>query len=317
MRTPPTHMRYRRSVYRKRKIKIIVITSLCVLAALALIFVIVGNMLGKKVEESINDRVPPKQSTTDIPHATVKDVNAYPVALWVEGSSQLSSRVANAVKNGYTDICFDICDDNGNLFYVSNAAQSLGKQPSSTTGLNSLDNIVKTFSGAGVYSVAIIEANDLKSDDDLIRSAARGYYSAIAAELLRAGVSEVLISVGELPAERYTELISLAEEIHRLSPDKGYVGISLPVGLLSSVENEALVASIWGAFDYLAVDLYSSTELEGDAIADIESKLGSMLYSLLRYNVRALLPSTDDQELATAMKDMAISEGVKSIQIMP
>jgi hypothetical protein len=310
-------MRYRRSVYRKRKIKIIVITSLCVLAALALIFVIVGNMLGKKVEQSVNDRAPTKQSTTDIPHATVKDVNAYPIALWVEGSSQLSSRVSSAVKNGYSDICFDICDDSGNLFYISKAAQSLGKQSSNTTGLNSLDNIVKTFSGTGVYSIAVIEANDLKSDDDLIRSAARGYYSAIAAELLRAGINEVLISVGELPSERYTELITLAEEIHRLSPDKGHVGISLPVGLLSSVENETLVASIWGAFDYIAVDLYSNVSLDENTVANIESKLGSMLYSLLRYNVRALLPRTDNQELTAAMRDMAISEGVKSIQIMP
>ncbi len=315
MRNPHAHMRYRRSVYRKRKIKIIVITTLCVIAVLALLFVIVGNMLGKKVTERI-DSGSSKQTATDLPHATVKDVSAYPVPLVSDGST-LDRRVANAVKDGYTDICFDIYGDDGSLLYVSPTAQALGKQAKDVSGLRTLETVVGIFKDSGVYSIAILDATDLENENDLIRSAAIGQCAAMGAELLRAGVDEVLISVGEIPTAQYGELITLASEIHRLSPDKGYVGVSLPVGVLSSEENDELVASLWASFDYLAVDLYSGLSAEDDVAAQVGTRLGGMLFHLLRYNVRALLPNTADDALAAAIKDVAVSEGVKSIQVMP
>jgi len=309
-------MRYRRRVYRKRKIKIIVITSLCVVAVLAILFVIIGNMLGDKVEARHDIGSSKKNTAAEVSHATVKDVSAYPIPLAADGST-LDKRVANAVKNGYTDICFDIYSDDGSLLYASPAAQALGKQATDVSGLRNLETIVGIFQANNVYSIAVVDAPELEDQNDLIRSAAIGHYAAISAELLRAGVNEVLIAIGEIPVAQYGELITLASEIHRLSPDKGYVGISLPAGVLSSADNDALVASLWTAFDYLAVDLFSGVTPESDIVSDVGTKLGGMLYHLLRYNVRALLPNTADDALSAAVKELAISEGVKSIQVMP
>ena len=95
------------------------------------------------------------------------------------------------------------------------------------------------------------------------------------------------------------------------------MGISLPSEVLSGEQNETLVASIWGAFDYLAVDLYSTLNYEGDIAGEVGAKLGTMLYHLLRYNVRALVPSVADDALAASIHETALSNGVKSIQIMP
>ncbi len=315
MSNPHAHMRYRRSVYRKRKIRIIVITTLCVVAVLAIAFVIVGNMLGNKVAKRTDNLGSSDKGVSTDSHTVVKNADAYPIELLADGST-LDGRVSSAVRNGYTDICFDVTDGNGSLLYASPAAQALGKQANSSE-LRSLENIVKIFSDKGAYSIAVLRASDLESDNDLIRSAAIGYYAAISAELLRAGVNEVLISVGEIPTEQYGELITLATEVHRLSPDKGYVGISLPVEVFSSENNDDLVASIWGAFDYLAADLYSDVDYEGDVAADIGARLGTMLYDLLRYNVRALIPNTSDTALMSEIKEVATSEGVKSIQVMP
>ena len=314
MSRPHAHMRYRRSVYRKRKIRIIVITTLCVIAALALLFIVIGNILGNKVAQRANDGSS-KDKVTEVPHVTVKDVNAVSVLLEASGST-LDRRVSNAVSSGHTDLCFNIYGENGALLYVSPTAQALGKQ-ADVTGLRTLDNIVKIFAENGAYSIAILDATELESDNDLTRSAAIGYYAALSAELLRAGVNEVLISVGSIPLEQYGELITLSSEIHSLSPTKGLVGVSLPSDVFAGEQNEALVASLWGAFDYLAVDLYSTLNYEGDIAGEIGAKLGSMLYHLLRYNVRALVPDVEDTALAASINETALSNGVKSIQIMP
>ncbi len=307
-------MRYRRSVYRKRKIRIIVITTLCVLCVLAIALVIVGNVLGNKVAQRTQEREPSANTSTN-EHVVVKDVNAYPVALEAAGST-LNNRVASAVRNGYTDICFDVTDDSGALLYASATAQALGKQ-SSATDLRSPEAIVKIFADNKVYSCAVLDASELENKDELLRSASIGYYAAISAELLRAGVDEVLISVGEIPVTQYGELITLASEIHRLSQGKGYVGISLPSTVFSNEKNDELVGNLWSSFDYLAVDLCSKVDYEGDVASQIGAELGTMLYDLLRHNVRVLLPNVSDAQLATEIKQTVSSEGAKSFQIMP
>jgi hypothetical protein len=306
-------MHYRR---RKKKIKIIIITALCAVAACTLLFVIVGNVLGKKVALRIENQAK-NEDVTPPPaqHVTVKDVNAVSVALSASGST-LDGRVSNAVKNGSHDICFDIDSDNGSLLYASEAASLLGKQPDSA-GLRTPDNIVGIFKDKGAYSIAVTDVPELVSENDLVRSAAIGYYSAICSELLRAGIDEVLICAKGLSYDQYGELMGLANEVHRLSPNMGKIGVSLPVGLLASAENDELIASLWSAFDYLAVDLCSDDTAETDTAERIEAELGSVLYHLLRYNIRALVPSVSDTELAARINEAVFSSGAKSIQRMP
>ena len=72
---------------------------------------------------------------------------------------------------------------------------------------------------------------------------------------------------------------------------------------------------LWNAFDYLAADLSVPTE-GADAANYVSEKLGSMLYYLLRHNVRVLVPYTDDATLNERIVSAVTSNGSQNIQIM-
>lgn len=303
-------MRYRRSVYRKKRIKIIVISSLCAIVVLVLLLVIIGNALGSKVDKNVTKRNSDATSTDGTTHAEVRSVFAYPVQLSVN-NSKLSTRLANAAANGYSDVCFDLNSADGTLLYSSPISQSLGRQ-SAGLDLWSLEEAIKLCDENGLYATGTVHLCDFYSDDDLTRSASLGYYAVQIAEALRSGVGDVLVYVAEIPTERYTELVGLAEEVHRLCPD-GRVGISLPTSVYSSSPDTADM--LWSAFDYLAVD--ASVPTEGVDAADyVGEQLGGMLYYLLRYNVRVLVPYTDDAVLHERIITSVTSNGSKNIQIM-
>ena len=316
MNTPNRHMRYRRSVYRKRRIKIIAITASCAVVVLALLFVIIGNVLGNRTdgEDGEQSEGDTEQGFVD-GHTPVREVRACHVPLNEDGTS-LSGRLSSAVRGGYSDVCFELDTADGKLLYISEIAQRFGKQTSGATDMRTLSSIVNLLDSNQVYSIGITHISDFSSDDDLVRSAASGFYAAQIAEALRAGVDDVLIYVGEIPTERYGELIGLADLIHRLSPE-GKIGLSLPASVLSSADSSELVDKLWNAFDYLAADLSVKDNTEGDAAEQIGNELGGMLYYLLRYSMRVLVPSTDDAAQAQRIADAVWASGAKSIQIMP
>lgn len=311
MQAPNRHMRYRRSVYRKKRIKIAIISTVCAVAVLVLLFTVIGNALGDKVDENVSKRKSSATSKQETVHAEVKSVRSFPVPLSAD-NSKLSTRLARTVENGYTDVCFDLNTADGALLYSSPISQSLGKQ-STELELWKLEDAIKLCDDNGLYVTGTLRLNDFHNDDDLARSAALGYYAAQAAEVLRAGVDDVLLYVGEIPVERYAELVGLAEDIHRLCPS-AHIGISLPASVYSSYPDT--VDMLWTAFDYLAADL--SVPTDGVDAADyVNEKLGSMLYYLLRHNVRVLVPYTDDVSLTERIAAAVTSNGSQNIQIMP
>lgn len=305
-------MRYRRSVYRKKRIKAVIIVTVSAIAVLTLLFAIIGNALGKKVDAGIEKRKNPS-STPTAEHAELDSVHAYPVPISADGST-LASRLAQAAKKGYSAVCLELNSKDGTLLYSSPLSQSLGRQNAST-GLRTLDSAAKLCSENGLYSVGIIYLKDFNTDDDLARTAAIGYYSALAAEALRAGTDDVLLYVSKVPSEYYAELKTLADEVHRLCPT-GHIGISLPTEAFSASENDSLADSMWSAFDYLAADFSQPTDGE-DAASYVSSQLGSMLYYLLRFNVRVIVPYTDDSSLAERITAAVTSNGSHNILIMP
>ena len=157
---------------------------------------------------------------------------------------------------------------------------------------------------------------DFSGDDDLIRSAALGYHSALISEALRSGVDEVLIFAGDIPPDRYAELARLALEVKRLCPD-GIIGISLPVSAFADAQNSTVIDELWNAFDYFAADLTHCTGGEVGAAEQISGELGQMLYYLLRYNARVLLPYTQNADELSLMIAAVNDSGSENIQIMP
>ena len=314
MRTANRHMRYRRSVYRKRRIKIILISSIIAIVVGFLLFIIIGNALNNKVENNISQRKEKASTTQIVEHSVVKSVYAHPVPLSDE-SSKLSTRLSRLKESGISDVCFELNSLQGTWLYSSAVAQSLGKQMAGVD-LWSLGDVASLCDENGLYATGIIYLNDFNNDNDLNRTAALGYYSAQIAEALREGLDDVLIYVGDIPTEqRYDELIGLANDVHRLCP-QGHIGLSLPPTVFANTDMSGTVDSLWANFDYLAVDL-STTPADTDAADYVDQQLGSMLYYLLRYNVRALLPYSDDNAQLDKVVSVVKSNGSQNIQIMP
>ncbi len=305
-------MRYRRSIYRRNRIKSILIISVVCIVIVFLLFLIIGNIL-KDRTDTLHEQTDSSAIQSSTSHTEVKSVNAFPIVLSDE-SSTLSSRVNAARNAGYNDICFALDGADGALLYSSPVAQRLGKQASGS-GLWTLTRASEIFRNSEMYSVGITHISDFLSEDDLTRTAALGYHASIIAEALRSGIDEVMIFIGELPHERYTELITLANEVHRLCPD-GTLGLSLPPTLFSG-DSDTLLAKIWEAYDYIAVDITTPPDAQTDIVSYADSSLGGMLYYLLRYNVRVLIPSTADSNAATSLISAIKTKGTQNIQIMP
>ena len=314
MQSQNRHLKYRRNIYRKRRIKIILLSCLSAIAFIAVLFILIGNALGNRVADNITKRSSKESNVEQAEHTIVPSVRSYPIPLFEE-TSKLSTRLTRAYENGYTEVCFEFNSKaSGDLLYSSPIAKSLGKQTDSTS-LWSVEEIVQLCDKNNLYATGIIYLNEFYVDNDLARSAALGYYSAQISEILRGGIDDVLICVDQLPLEQYDELIELANEIHRLCPD-GRIGISLPPEIFANQDTSNVVDKIWGAFDYLAVDI--SVIPEGINSTDhIQQKLGGMLYYLLRLNVRVLVPYSNDPAVLTALSDAVTSNGSQNIQFMP
>ena len=307
-------MRYRRSIYRKKRIRIAILTVAVSLAVIAVLFVIIGNVVGKEVEQNKNDRNQPPVADQTPQHAPVRAARAFPVSLSESGSS-LASRLSQAASGGYADVSFEMDTPDGMLLYASDVAPLWGKQ-STGSELWRLPDAMGQFDNLGLYSIGVVHAKDLSSENDLVRASASGFYAALIAEALRSGVDEVLILTQELGAQQYAELTRIADEVHRLCPDGGYVGISLPVNLFADEQNAQLIDSLWSSFDFLAADLTGATEQGVDAVGYIDGTLGGMLYHLLRYELRVLIPYTNDADLAQRIEAAVIAKNVKNIQIV-
>ncbi len=290
------HVRYKRRIYRKNRIKlIIIIAAVCIVAA-ALLFLIIGNILGSRVSENIGNR---DSQTTQVPepsHSEVRSVSATPVTL----GGKLSSKVG--------DVCFYLEGSGGEVLYSSALSTD-----SSSQGLGRFADTIHTRGG---YAIGIIRLSKFATDDDLARASAAGYYAALTAESLRAGVDDVLLHASSVPAERIEELVGIANEVRRLCPDYGTLGISVSPSLFTGENASDSFDSLWAAFDYVAIDATAAPAEGVSASEQVSTVLGNSLYYLLRYNLRVLLPSTDDTTLS-AMIASANASGSQNIQVMP
>ena len=296
-----------------------IITSLCIsLAIVAIILLIVGNVLGNKVEERHDSDTATETTDSQPERRAVKYVEAAGVALNEEGS-MLSSRLATVARN-YEDVCFYLDRADGALLYVSPLASKLGKQINGATDMRAAGSIAGLTRDRGLYSIGIMHVTDIADSDELARSAASGYYAARAAEVLRSGIDDVLLYVGELPEDDrdgiYEELMLVAKQTHRLSED-GVVGLSLPVSVLNDADNASLIERLWGAFDYLAADLTASEDGGAATAESVGEDLSGMLYYLLRYDIRVLIPTPADSAEAEAILTAVKQSGAKSIVSMP
>ena len=192
MNSPNRHMNYRRSIYRKRRIRTVIIISVIVLIVALVLFLIIGNILKDKVNGSGDDSysVFSSDTSTSTPHAEPKEIRSYFSTL-----SNVSSRARSVYENDGDAIGVLLTDKNGKLLYRSDISVKLGIQSDPPSAR--ISEAINAAERYELYSTAILDANLFAEEDELIRGANIGIWSALVAEAAQNDFDEVLIILSD------------------------------------------------------------------------------------------------------------------------
>ena len=309
------HIQYRKSVYRKRKIRTVILTLVAVLVILAVAFLVIGLLLGKQ-SETRNEGRGDKETTADTtPAQTIPSaVQGYPVLLETADSSTFFSRIEALSASGGSYASIPLNTANGRLLYRSDLAISLGLQGaqdrsvSVATACESVSSLPVTLGGI-YYLTAFAEENDL------LRSVRLSEEAAVIAEAMRDGMDEVLLVLPVWKDGQTAELIRLMENVRALAP-KAILGVTLPPSAVSAENGAATVDLLSSHADFLALDATAYGAIDPAAYITETISGGGMRYYLLRYGMRVLIPSGTAAVSQDALIAAVRESGSESFQIL-
>lgn len=314
MNRPNRHMGYRKSVYRRRRARTALIVSAIVLGVLLLLFFVLGNFFSDKMQSA-----PPessKEETSNVteppyPFESVRHVKA-PLLLLDGGTSAVYRRLDELLAAGHTALSLPLTDASGTLQYHSEQA-ARGKYSivgSSSLSLAELSELAH-LDGAYLCGTYVLDA--VNEEDALTRSVLLAESAAVIAEAFLSGMDDVLIVVPTLPTEREDEILRFVEDIRTLAPN-ATLGLSLPEDEIAAPD-AARIDTLAKNLDYLALDLRN--EDAEDPVSFAEERMGSMLYYLLRYEMRVMIPSLSDEDaqekLITAVEKESLDNWITVI----
>ena len=305
------HAAYRRRVQRRRRIRLALILSGALLLLLFLGFLIVGNLLADN--EPTAEEPKTDSPNTEEPAPLPVSVKAYPVYLETQDSSTLATRLQAIRRKEASAAAAPLNRTDGSLVYRSASAESLGLASLAyTTTVAQAKRQATTY---GVRLCGIWHLDAFREKDALLRSVRIAETAAILAEALNQGIDDLLLIASDLSASSLEELLLLSEAVHRLSP-KGVLGITIPDSFFSAENSAVLIDDLIGGFDFLAIDATSVGKGETE-VERVEAVASANLDRLLRYNMRLILPYSDDDALQADIIAAAEQYSAKSWIILP
>ena len=306
--------RYKKSNYRKRIIKTIVIISVVSFIVLFAVFMIVGLSLAEKTTDytPFEDEFDYNESDSETARKP-KNVKAYPLPLLEDGSS-FSSRLAK-IKEDATAVCISLNRPDGTLLYRSALASSftyLEQAPDAS----SLSNYIDSIEGRDLYTTATLyiptfseTQNDLEADVEL------SIWGSIICEAIRSGVGDVLIIANDATVEDAEKLSALAERIH-ITEEDAIIGLCIPDSIWEDEKSVSLIESLSKAFDYLALDTTELSE-SGTVLESTEEAIAEMQLQLMYYKMRVLLPRGENTEELEKLVEIVTNYSISSWQALP
>ena len=309
MNNRPGRPKYRRTIYKKRRLKTVILTSVVLLVVIFVLFLIIGNIL--------NDKVNGGGGTPDIVDDAISDEKRHSM-LELRSFYALPSSAYSILRDveemGGNAVGVALTDGEGVPLYRSTVATSLGVDYSATAKLSDISDAAYSFD---THVCGIIYCNIFADTDKNLRTAKLGYFAALASEALDAGLDKVLITVHNATSDNIPELISMARDLQRLGVADD-IGFSLPLSFYTSDDASYNVELIWNEVDFLGVDMTSLIPNEdqdmGDAINDALSN--NLIYFIKSHGVRALIPSTDDDALSEKILSALRAHDVKNYQFI-
>ena len=310
------HAQYRKSLYRKKRVKAIALISAFVLIALFVLFLLVGNALHKKISEdelSKNNSQKPSESdvtTSEIPEA--KAVGAYALPLLEDGSAfsdRLSAIPANA-----ESVCIALNTTDGTLLYRSELSSDLSYLTSAADA-STLSNTLTRIKDKGLYITAILYIPSFNESNDLLRDVYLTTWCSVAVEAIRAGAGDCLLAPRSAAADDVEKICDIATLIREIE-SKAAVGCLLPSDVISAQNSEVLIDKLDKSFSYLCLNT-TDYKAEEDVENYVSSKITNMQMQLIYYKMRVLLPRNTDATVQQKYIDIATKYNITSWQIKP
>ncbi len=320
-------MQYRKSIYRKRNVKAIVISLIVAFVVLFTLFMIIGTALHNKTQEPDpedqqgNEQTAPpssgnqgqqSSSNDEIKLEIPKSVAAYALPL-LEDGSKFSDRLAK-IPPTVNDVFVNLNSKDGALLFRSELASEFS-HITVHADASALSNSVTDIEREGFYISGALYVPSFGEQNDLIRDIELSTWTAIACEALREGVGDVMLIAPSVDEEDIERLCAMADSIHS-SVEKSVIGIALPSFVLEDENMIAIVSKLSKHFNYLSLDT-TDYKSEDDALTHINDRILTFQHYILQYKMRVILPKADDTEIQQQYIDVAAKYNAVNWQIMP
>ncbi|MBE6597069.1 MAG: hypothetical protein E7641_05300 [Ruminococcaceae bacterium] len=308
------NVNYRLNVRKRRNWRLIVIVTAVILLFLVILFVLIGNILKKKTDAD-TEKPSEGSSSTAIADSTLPySVNAYAVDLSSKDMSMISASISELKSKGVTSVSLNFSNKEGRLLYNSSVAQSLGYQSSGESGLDP-EALATKITAFGALPAGTFVLGSQNETDPKLRIVKLAYESAVVAELAEKGIKDMTLICDNLSLENAEALLRLAESAKSVAPTLN-IGITLPQATMADPQVSILIDKLTEAYDFIALDLTNNGETE---VCDyIDSALGdpNLRYCFIRYNVRLLIPSINDDATFERLTSILRVNSVASWQMM-
>ena len=310
------HIQYRKSSYRRRRTKATVIIASIAVAILVALFLIIGNALHSKAENTAkkrNDKTSATESDTSASKLTeAKLISAYALPL-LENGSTFSERLS-AIPESADAVSIALNQPDGTLLYRSSLSSNLTFLQSATDA-SDLSSLISRMDDRELYVSALLYVPTFAESDALLKDVYLSSWCSIAAEAFRAGVDDCLLIVRSAGPDDVERICELADLIRQIEPD-AVVGCAIPDDVSIAENAEVLIKKLSKSFNYLALDTTNYKDDE-DVASYVEARISQMQMQLIYYKMRVLLPHASEAEIQQSYIDTARKYNISSWQIKP
>ena len=307
------HMQYRKSIYRKRRIRAILISSAVVIIVAFALFMVMGTALHNKTQQPSStdgQQTSLGGQTEKLPSAAA--VGAYALPLLEDGSA-FASRL-NAVATDANAVCINLNRPDGTLLYRTQLSDGISDIRVASDA-SPLSNAISSIERSGYHISAVLYIPSFDIENDLVADVDLAIWASICCEALREGVEDILLIAPSMDSESIEKIYSLANSIHSTVEDS-IIGFAVQEPVLLDQRSASLLDNLARHFNFLALDTTSYREDE-DPLTFIEGKISSLQLELMYYKMRILLPKATAPEIQQQYIESVTKYNISSWQILP
>lgn len=307
------HIQYRKSIYRKKRMKAIFIICAIVLVLLFILFIIIGNALHQKTSEPDEEQKSSSTEKTDTASLSpARTINGYALKLLEDGSN-FSDRLA-AIPDSASAVSLALNATDGTLYFRSTLCADLPFL-SYHEDSSALSTSISRTDSRDMYVSALLYVPSFAEQNDLLRDVYLSAWCSVTVEAIRAGVGDCMIIPRGAGVDELERMCELATLIHSIEPD-AIIGCAIPEDIITATANEPMIEKLSKHFNYLALDTTNYKE-EEDVIAYVESRISQFQMQLIYHKMRVILPYFETEEDMQRCIDTVKKYNISSWQVKP